>query len=673
MSSQLTQRTLKNRRATQPSVWWLLLLLLAFVGLPMPSTAAALLTDTTPPKLTSFQFGQSSVDVSAAAATVTGTAHVTDDLSGYLYGFFYLSSPTYGQVIYSYFKLVAGTLLDGDAEFTVEIPKDAEAGDWYIGVVVVGDKAGNRQSLDSAALAKLNFPTKLSVISSAQDVTPPELTAFSFTPAAIDVSSGPQATLFTLGINDSQSGVELSSCTTKCENSIGLVSPSGRQLQFEMDYNYEQVTGTSQSGVWQIKLTLPQYAEPGNWQVAYIVLHDVLGNSRSYSTADLRALGFPVDLAVSSSPSDTEPPRLTSFNFSPTFVDTTTGARQIILSAGLADNLSCLNFANSNVSPNLFNYSYFRFASPSGGQNLYFGVRDPRVSGTVLNGTWQATAYLPQYSEAGTWTMVDGYFSDGAGNRANYSSAQLNALGFPTTFQVILPSLIVDGTVPATGGTVMDDVFGSRAVVTIPPGVLTQPATVSIDVLSTALHLPIPSGFTTNGTNFVSIHLVPAPTPPFLAPGLTIVLPLLNQMAPGTPLTLYRVDPGGSGNLIPEPGIGGGPAMGTVDASGLSATFTGVASLSTVVGLIRSNAVLGDLDGDGKVNCADVAIVRRAFGKRLRQAGFDSRADTNRDNVVNVRDLAYVSRALPRGLVCRITPTGAITVQNPSSTTTLRK
>ncbi len=349
-----------------------------------------------------------------------------------------------------------------------------------------------------------------------------------------------------------------------------------------------------------------------------------------------------------------------SLAFDPNFVDTTTGRKIITLTLGAIDNLSGIDADFHLQSPNIANYPEFDFQSPSGGQLLQvFPIT--RLAGSPTNGTWQGTSSLPQYSEAGTWTLKSGKILDAAGNLATFNNAQLKALGFPTTLEVILPSLVPDGTIsdPATGGTIQDDVFGDRAQVTVPASVLTQPATVSIDVLSSDLHLPIPAGFTTNGTNFVNIKLNPEPTPPFPAPGLTIVLPLLNQMDPGSSLTLYRVDPV-SGNLTPEPGIGGGPAVGTVDAGGFSATFTGVASLSTVVGLIPSGAVLGDLDGDGQVNCADIAIVRAAFGKKLGQAGFDDRADTNHDKVVNVRDLAFVSRYLPAGVVCRITPTGAI-------------
>ena len=219
------------------------------------------------------------------------------------------------------------------------------------------------------------------------------------------------------------------------------------------------------------------------------------------------------------------------------------------------DNLSGVDAAYHNKSPNLGYQSYFRFQSPSGNQNMWVYLTTP-VAGTATNGTWQGVGYLPQYSEAGTWTLTYGQFLDAAGNVATYNTASLQALGVPTSLEVILPSLVPDGTIPAPGGTVQDNVFGNRAQVTVPPGVLTQPTTVSIDVLSSDLHLPVPAGFTTNGTNFVNIKLDPEPTPPFPAPGLTLVLPLLNQMVPGTSLTLYRVDPV-SGYLTPESGIAG--------------------------------------------------------------------------------------------------------------------
>jgi hypothetical protein len=51
---------------------------------------------------------------------------------------------------------------------------------------------------------------------------------------------------------------------------------------------------------------------------------------------------------------------------------------------------------------------------------------------------------------------------------------------------------------------------------------------------------------------------------------------------------------------------------------------------------------VGDLNLDGRVDCADLAIVKASFGKRCGQPGFDVRSDLNKDCVVDVRDLAMV-------------------------------
>ncbi len=70
------------------------------------------------------------------------------------------------------------------------------------------------------------------------------------------------------------------------------------------------------------------------------------------------------------------------------------------------------------------------------------------------------------------------------------------------------------------------------------------------------------------------------------------------------------------------------------------------------IGTRTFSVAAGDLNGDGKADCSDLAIVRASFGKRRGQLGFDPRADTNNDDVVNVRDLAFVAQKLPAGTHC---------------------
>lgn len=57
----------------------------------------------------------------------------------------------------------------------------------------------------------------------------------------------------------------------------------------------------------------------------------------------------------------------------------------------------------------------------------------------------------------------------------------------------------------------------------------------------------------------------------------------------------------------------------------------------------------GDVNGDGLVDCTDLALIRAAFGNRT----FDPRADVNGDGVVDVRDLAYVAQRVTVGSRCQ--------------------
>ena len=62
--------------------------------------------------------------------------------------------------------------------------------------------------------------------------------------------------------------------------------------------------------------------------------------------------------------------------------------------------------------------------------------------------------------------------------------------------------------------------------------------------------------------------------------------------------------------------------------------------------------VPADVNGDGVVNCTDVALVKAAIGKRSGQAGYSANLDVNKDGVINAIDQAMVTRALPAGTTC---------------------
>src|SRR5271166_3342845 len=70
--------------------------------------------------------------------------------------------------------------------------------------------------------------------------------------------------------------------------------------------------------------------------------------------------------------------------------------------------------------------------------------------------------------------------------------------------------------------------------------------------------------------------------------------------------------------------------------------------LTRISGFFRN----GDLNGDGITNCADLTIVKNAFGSKRGYSNYDSRADVNGDGVVNIYDLSAVSRNIPAGIKC---------------------
>jgi hypothetical protein len=81
--------------------------------------------------------------------------------------------------------------------------------------------------------------------------------------------------------------------------------------------------------------------------------------------------------------------------------------------------------------------------------------------------------------------------------------------------------------------------------------------------------------------------------------------------------------------------------------------FTNTAgSATSTAAKLTVTMIAVDVNGDGVVNCADVAIVKASFGKKTGQPAFDPRADVNKDGVVNVLDLAMVSKQLPQGTTC---------------------
>src|SRR5581483_4090252 len=188
--------------------------------------------------------------------------------------------------------------------------------------------------------------------------------------------------------------------------------------------------------------------------------------------------------------------------------------------------------------------------------------------------------------------------------------------------------------------------------VTFPPGLVTGTESIAIDVFATPPALPLPLNATALASYFVNLAFTPALSVPLPSPGITIVLPLVNPITPGANLRLYHIDPA-TGQQAPAMNAFGQFVVGTVNSDGSSATFLNVVTLSTVAAYLTNGSLLGDVDGNGVINCNDLTLVQTSFGKRRGQAGFNSAADFNNDGVVNILDLFLITRQLQAGTVCQ--------------------
>jgi len=616
-------------------------------------------SDTQPPQLIGLTVTPESVDVTAAQQTVTVTVQALDDLSG-LSGVqgqqspivVVLRGPSGAQAVQGLpLGILQGVVLNRTADVPVTLPRFIEPGQWGI-TVTLRDNAGNINTISAAVLAVSGFTSTVTVVNATPDLQGPEVTALSLSPSTLDVSAADGTFTADVTVTDNLSGFDTSSFAFD----FVLTSPSGGQARFQVfgvgPQGLQRVSGTNLNGVWRGPIRMPRYSEPGLWRVTSITLRDAARNSRSYNATQLAAFGAGAQVSVSSTPADTTLPQINQLAIAPAFIDSSVGPQTVEVTLAMTDALSGVSF--DPTLPNISTSYGLTFRSPSGAQTrnstFSFAGRPP-TTGTVHNGTWVLSVPFQQFSEAGTWTISRITVKDRVRNLVNLlTPQQVAALGFPTTLEVIRPSLVPDGVIGPIGGTLTDQTFGGRAQVTFPSGSLLEQTTIAIDVLTTAPLIPTPTGFL-GGSFFTNLSLNPVPPMPFPVPGLTLVLPLSSARPLGTPVTLFRLDPL-TGALVPAVSVSGSNVVGTVNPDGLSVTFEGVAHLSTVVAFVQ-NGVLGDVSGDETVNCADVALVRASFGKRTGQSGFDANADVTRDGIVNVVDLTIVSRQLPVGVTCR--------------------
>jgi hypothetical protein len=127
---------------------------------------------------------------------------------------------------------------------------------------------------------------------------------------------------------------------------------------------------------------------------------------------------------------DSAGPELVGFSIPAEAVDISSGSAEIAVTMRVIDDLAGVaDLAAMDA----------RFESPTGVHTVYLDFGPP-VSGTDLDATFEATGTIPQFSEAGIWTLEFLYLEDDAGNQTNLFAADLAGLGFANSFEVSGPA-----------------------------------------------------------------------------------------------------------------------------------------------------------------------------------------------------------------------------------------
>jgi len=268
----------------------------------------------------------------------------------------------------------------------------------------------------------------VSISCAAQDTTPPTLVAYSFTPAAFDVSNSTTTLTGTIQATDDSAGLQSAF--------LAFYSPSGNR-RVDCHSSLGSFSGTSLSGTFTCLGVFPQYTETGQWTLQFVSLADRAGNTAMYQRSQLSAMGLPTTLTLSGT-ADLTAPVLTGYSFSPLNVNV--GGSPVTVSGSITatDNLSGLYVA------------YFAFYSPSGQQRVdcYALPGNPSL-GTPLNGTYNCSGSFVPGMETGQWRVQFLELRDRVDNSRYYTTGDLAAMGLPTTVQV---TAVTDSSPPVLTG-----------------------------------------------------------------------------------------------------------------------------------------------------------------------------------------------------------------------------
>ena len=255
--------------------------------------------NTTAINITEFSFTPSTIDTTDSSQPITFTIRVTDserDVTSISMNF---RSPLGNQIVYvdlNSSNRISGNARDGVYSKAAVFPQYSGAGMWRVNYVYVSDGL-NFRGFFGSQLAALGFTTQFQIISNNQDVIPPQISNFSFTPTVIDTTKGSQNVTVTFRATDATSGVRYIYLNFYTED-LYCDYYNGDFCGFDVGLDStNRISGDDKDGVYRAVFTVPQNTPLGIYD-AYVTAQDAVSLYRGLSSDDLAALGYPSQLRI---------------------------------------------------------------------------------------------------------------------------------------------------------------------------------------------------------------------------------------------------------------------------------------------------------------------------------------------------------------------------------------
>lgn len=350
--------------------------------------------DSSAPQLTSFSFSPSSIDLSRNQNEISFSISTSDDLSGIDEISIQFSPEENGGSKSETYKKINGEY--SSINDVLDFGNNPKEGIWKASIVLK-DVAGNIVTYSPDDLETLGFPNTLELFS-IEDTTPPLLQMFSSTRDTIDISGSDLSATLSITATDDMSGI------SKIEISFEPTSNGGKEsIKFDkIDNTFFQISES---------FTFKKNSKEGIWK-ASIDLEDNERNKIAYSSEDLEEMGFSSNIFVISN-TDTIPPVLVDFHFSPDSISMNEDDVVISYSVTASDEMSGLDDIRIEFTP-----------EENGSKET---IRINKIDSTFFHQSGEIQ--FNKNLKPGKWS-VSLELSDNEKNTIFISSGELSSLGF---------------------------------------------------------------------------------------------------------------------------------------------------------------------------------------------------------------------------------------------------